>query len=71
MSTWIKPDERMRVVEISAEEEEGFYWVDETLTEPILTYDGIPLYAWDGDANVQKRNDQAIARDRREKKKSG
>ena len=27
MSTWIKPDERMRVVEISAEEEEGFYWV--------------------------------------------
>ena len=61
----------MRVVEIRPDEEEGFYPVEETLYEPILTYDGIPMYEWDGAETLMKRNDQAIARDRREKKKSG
>lgn len=68
MATWIKADERMRVTDIRADPEDGWNQVRQDLAQPILTYDGIPLYAWDGADNALKRDDQSIARDRRVKK---
>lgn len=68
MSTWIKADEDNRVLEARAGRVNGWNKVKQTLNGPVLTYDGIPLYIWDGGENVMKRDDQSIERERRERR---
>lgn len=69
MATWIDVDVGNRVIAAQANRHEGWHRVKPTLNGRIMTDDGIPMYLWDGADGVTKRDDQSIARERRERQR--
>lgn len=68
MSTWINADPNMKIIESQLTRRDGWHKVKPTLNGRILTDDGIAMYLWDGAESVIKRDDQSIARERRERR---
>lgn len=68
MSTWIDVDANNRVIAAQPGRRDDWHRVNQTLNGRILTDDGIPMYLWDGAEGVIKRDDQSIARERRERR---
>ena len=66
---WVRADEKERVLEASAEKEDGFVFVEPDMTEwELFTEDGIALYALAGYGLVRKRTDIEIKRERRDRR---
>lgn len=70
MSTWIDADSENRVTAAQPGQRDGWHRVKQTLSGRIMTDDGIPMYLWDGAEDVIKRDDQSIARERRERQRT-